>query len=196
MPAPVITVTRQYASGGAALAREVAEALGWTVIDNQFVDEVARRAGLPPAEVAGREERAPGLLERLARTLAVASPEMFITSAGGAARRARRGRARPAHRTSHRGGGGARAGGARGPGSAGATGAAARCPARLRGGVASVAHPPRGGAVGGPTRRGGAGRGRHRPATRPLCEDLLRAPPPRRRELRPGREHRAARQWR
>src|SRR5260370_42091034 len=81
MPAPVITVTRQYASGGAALAGEVAEALGWTVIDNQFVDEVARRAGLPPAEVAGREERAPGLLERLARTLAVASPDMFITSA-------------------------------------------------------------------------------------------------------------------
>jgi cytidylate kinase len=81
MPAPVITVTRQYASGGAALAREVAEALRWTVIDNEFVDEVARRAGLPPAEVAGREERAPGLLERLARTLAVASPELFITSA-------------------------------------------------------------------------------------------------------------------
>jgi len=31
--------------------------------------------------VAQREERAPGLLERLARTLAVASPEMFISSA-------------------------------------------------------------------------------------------------------------------
>ncbi|MGH7612884.1 MAG: AAA family ATPase, partial [Gemmatimonadales bacterium] len=40
---------------------------------------VARRAGLPAAEVAQREERAPGLLERLARTLAVASPELFIT---------------------------------------------------------------------------------------------------------------------
>jgi len=50
------------------------------VIDNQFVDEVARRAGLPPDEVAQREERAPGLLERLARTLAVASPEMFIAA--------------------------------------------------------------------------------------------------------------------
>src|SRR5260370_25502211 len=72
---------RQYGSGGGALAGEAAEALGWTVSDNQFVDEVARRAGLPPAEVAGREERAPGLLERLARTLAVASPDMFITSA-------------------------------------------------------------------------------------------------------------------
>jgi cytidylate kinase len=80
MSAPVITVTRQYASGGSEIARRVAAALGWTVIDNEFVDEVARRAGLPAATVAERDERAPGLLERLARTLAVASPEMFISS--------------------------------------------------------------------------------------------------------------------
>ncbi|MGH7673861.1 MAG: AAA family ATPase [Gemmatimonadales bacterium] len=82
MPRPVITVTRQYASGGSEIAQLVGRALRWTVIDNEFVDEVARRAGLPPDEVAQREERAPGLLERLARTLAVASPEMFITTAG------------------------------------------------------------------------------------------------------------------
>jgi cytidylate kinase len=80
MSAPVITVTRQYASGGSEIARRVAAALGWTVIDNEFVDEVARRAGLPAATVAERDERAPGLLERLARTLAVASPEMFVSS--------------------------------------------------------------------------------------------------------------------
>jgi len=80
MARPVITITRQYASGGAAVARHVAAALAWTVIDNEFVDEVARRAGLAPAMVAEHEERAPGLLERLARTLAVASPEMFIAS--------------------------------------------------------------------------------------------------------------------
>lgn len=82
MPTPLITITRQYASGGSEVGRLAALALGWTVIDNEFVDEVARRAGLPPAEVAAREERAPGLLERLARTLAVASPEMFVTTAG------------------------------------------------------------------------------------------------------------------
>ena len=81
MAAPVITVTRQYASGGSEVARLVAGALGWTVIDNEFVDQVAERAGLPAAEVAQLEERAPGLLERLARTLAVASPEMFLASA-------------------------------------------------------------------------------------------------------------------
>lgn len=82
MPPPLITVTRQYGSGGSDIARLVAGALGWTLIDNEFVDEVARRAGLPPEQVAAREERAPGLLERLARTLAVASPEMFVTTAG------------------------------------------------------------------------------------------------------------------
>src|SRR2546422_4252737 len=81
MAAPVITVTRQYASGGSEVARRVAVALGWTVIDNEFVDQVAERAGLPAAEVAELEERAAGLLERLARTLAVASPELFLASA-------------------------------------------------------------------------------------------------------------------
>lgn len=80
MAPPVITVTRQYASGGSDVARLVAAQLEWTVIDNEFVDEVARRAGIPTEEVAQREERAPGLLERLARTLAVASPEMFMAS--------------------------------------------------------------------------------------------------------------------
>ena len=82
MPAPLITVTRQYGSGGSEIARLVAQALDWTVIDSELVDQVARRAGLPPEQVAAREERAPGLLERLARTLAVASPEMFVTTAG------------------------------------------------------------------------------------------------------------------
>ena len=82
MAPPVITVTRQYASGGSDVARLVAAQLEWEVIDNEFVDAVARRAGLPHDEVAQRDERAPGLLERLARTLAAASPELFVSSAG------------------------------------------------------------------------------------------------------------------
>src|SRR5256885_244831 len=82
MAPPVITITRQYASGGSEVARLVAAELRWEVIDNEFVDEVARRAGLPPDAVAQREERAPGLLERLARTLAAGSPELFIATAG------------------------------------------------------------------------------------------------------------------
>ena len=82
MAPPVITITRQYASGGSEVARLVAAELRWDVIDNEFVDEVARRADLAPAAVAQRDERAPGLLERLARTLAAGSPELFIATAG------------------------------------------------------------------------------------------------------------------
>lgn len=81
MTAPVITITRQYGAAGSEVARSVAAALAWEVIDNEFVDEVARRAGLPAAEVAQREERAPGLLARIARTLAVGSPELFLSAA-------------------------------------------------------------------------------------------------------------------
>src|SRR5213596_3089382 len=82
MAPPVITITRQYASGGSDVAHRVARELGWDVIDNEFVDEVARRAGLPPDAVAQRDERVPGLLERLARTLAAGSPEAFIATVG------------------------------------------------------------------------------------------------------------------
>jgi cytidylate kinase len=52
------------------------------LIDNEFIEQVARLAGLSTDEVARREERTPGLLERLARTLAVASPEMFVSTGG------------------------------------------------------------------------------------------------------------------
>jgi cytidylate kinase len=92
---PLVTLTRQYASGGSDIARLVTKTLGWTLIDNEFVEQVARRAGLPPEEVAQLEERAPGLLERMARALAVASPEMFMTTAGGEA--SGRGGGAPAH---------------------------------------------------------------------------------------------------
>ena len=74
----VITVTRQYGSGGSKVAGLVAAQLGWTLIDNEFVEEVARSAGLPVATVVALEERAPSLKERLVSALATASPEVFV----------------------------------------------------------------------------------------------------------------------
>ena len=73
----IITVSRQYASGGSVIAKMVTERLGWTIIDNEFVDRVAERVGLPPEEVAQREERVASLIERLAITLAVSSPALL-----------------------------------------------------------------------------------------------------------------------
>jgi cytidylate kinase len=77
---PVITISRQYASGGSDIARLVAARLAWQLVDNEFVDRVAERVGLSPDEVAEREERVPGLAERLARALAISSPEVFVAT--------------------------------------------------------------------------------------------------------------------
>ncbi|MBI4542068.1 MAG: cytidylate kinase-like family protein [Gemmatimonadetes bacterium] len=74
----VVTITRQYGAGGSSVAQRVAAALGWTVIDNEFVNEVAARAGLPVEAVAAKEERVPSLMERMVRALADASPETFV----------------------------------------------------------------------------------------------------------------------
>lgn len=73
----IITISRQFGAGGSEVARRVAEALGWRLVDNELIDRVAERAGIPPEEVAQKEERAPGFLERLIRALARAVPELF-----------------------------------------------------------------------------------------------------------------------
>jgi cytidylate kinase len=73
----LITISRQFGAGGSEVARRVAAAIGWRLVDNELVEQVAARAGLPPERVAEREERVSTFVERLARTLAAASPEVF-----------------------------------------------------------------------------------------------------------------------
>ena len=79
----LITISRQYGAGGSEVARLVAGALGWHVVDNELVEQVSARAGLPPEDVAEREERVPTFIERLARTLAAATPELFPAAGSG-----------------------------------------------------------------------------------------------------------------
>jgi cytidylate kinase len=84
----LITITRQYGAGGSEVARLVAERLGWTVVDNEIVARVARRAGLTPEIVAEQDERVPGFVERLARALAASSQEFAVPELGVAVRAA------------------------------------------------------------------------------------------------------------
>ena len=76
---PLVTISRQYGSGGSEVAERVARALGWQLYDNEVVDEVAARLGISPAEVSAREERMPSLAERLASALSLAAPEVMPT---------------------------------------------------------------------------------------------------------------------
>jgi cytidylate kinase len=73
----LITISRQFGAGGSEVARRVADALGWRLVDNELVERVAARAGLPPERVKEREERCATFVERLARALAAATPDVF-----------------------------------------------------------------------------------------------------------------------
>lgn len=72
---PIITVSRLYGSGGSEVAARVARELGWSLLDNAVVDQVAARLGITPAQVAALEERVPSLVERLTDALAMGSQE-------------------------------------------------------------------------------------------------------------------------
>jgi CMP/dCMP kinase len=74
---PIVTVSRQYGSGGSEVAERVARLLGWHLYDNAVVDEVARRLGMSAEEVSAREERVPSLPERIAAAMALGMPEMM-----------------------------------------------------------------------------------------------------------------------
>jgi len=75
-----ITISRQYAAGGSHVARLVAAALDWTVVDDAFVQSLSERSGLSPNDVAGLEERVPSFLERLARSTALSFPEVLSST--------------------------------------------------------------------------------------------------------------------
>jgi cytidylate kinase len=74
---PIVTVSRQYGSGGSEVAERVARALGWRLYDNAVVEEVASRLRMTPAEVSAREERVPSLVERMASAMALGAPEVM-----------------------------------------------------------------------------------------------------------------------
>lgn len=77
---PAITVTRLFGSGGSEVARRVAEALGWRLVDGAFVDGIAKGLRATPSDVQAIDERAPSLAERLADALALGSGEVQSAS--------------------------------------------------------------------------------------------------------------------
>lgn len=74
----LITISRQFGSGSTEVSQFAARELGWSVVDDEFVFQVAERAGIPVEEVARLEERAPSFIERLARFTASELPELFV----------------------------------------------------------------------------------------------------------------------
>jgi len=74
----IITVSRLFGSGGSDVAAIVARKLGWSLLDNAVVDEVAERLGVSVTEVSRREERVPSLAERIASSMTLSAPELAL----------------------------------------------------------------------------------------------------------------------
>jgi CMP/dCMP kinase len=74
----IITISRMFGSGGSDVAARVSRALGWQLLDNSLVDEVADRLGISRSEVSSLEERVPSLAERIASSLAMSAPELAV----------------------------------------------------------------------------------------------------------------------
>jgi cytidylate kinase len=61
----IITLDREYGSGGADIARKVAERMGWKLWDQLLTDEIARRLDCDCDEVEDHEEKRDPVFYRL-----------------------------------------------------------------------------------------------------------------------------------
>src|SRR5271154_1806162 len=61
----IVTIEREYGSGGGEIAQLLAEHLGWKLWDQLLTEEIARLADCPKAVVQVREERTDPLYYRL-----------------------------------------------------------------------------------------------------------------------------------
>src|SRR5580704_225232 len=66
----IITVEREYGSGGARVAEKLARRLNWKLWDTQLTQEIARRAHIRPEAAARHDERVDPLLYRLFKVFA------------------------------------------------------------------------------------------------------------------------------
>ena len=56
----IITISRQFGSGGRSIGKEVAEKLGYAYYDSELVLQVAEKTGLHPSYIEDAGEYAPG----------------------------------------------------------------------------------------------------------------------------------------
>ena len=63
----IITVEREFGSGGGEIAKQLAERLGWKLWDHELTEEIAKVAGVDPSAVARCDERMDSTFHRLAK---------------------------------------------------------------------------------------------------------------------------------
>jgi CMP/dCMP kinase len=75
----VITIARQLGAGGAAVARELADSLGWRLLDRSLVERIAAELRVEPEQVEAADERVESFVERLGTYLSEGYPDLHPT---------------------------------------------------------------------------------------------------------------------
>jgi cytidylate kinase len=65
----VITISRQYGSGGGEVAQRLASRLGWRLVSRSVLDEIAARARISPSIAAQHDERVDPWFQGIVRAL-------------------------------------------------------------------------------------------------------------------------------
>jgi cytidylate kinase len=74
----VVTVAREYGSGGADIGRKVAELLGWVCLDKQIVDRVAVMGKVDFTWAEEADEHASAWWERVMKAFRSGGPESYV----------------------------------------------------------------------------------------------------------------------
>lgn len=70
----VVTITRQFGSGGAEIGRVVAEAGRLNYVDHEIIDEVARRLGVELHQAAQQDEQTAGTVGHILEAFQASNP--------------------------------------------------------------------------------------------------------------------------
>jgi cytidylate kinase len=79
MPIRVITLEREYGSGGANIAKQISRRLDWKLWDEEITAEIARAANVDPEVTQRCDERVDTLLYRLFKSYARGSYERALS---------------------------------------------------------------------------------------------------------------------
>jgi cytidylate kinase len=81
----VLTIAREYGSGGSDIGRKVAELLGWECMDKQIIERVAAMGKVDHAWVAQADEHAIAWWERVMKSFRQGGPESYVGEGSGLA---------------------------------------------------------------------------------------------------------------
>jgi cytidylate kinase len=73
----IITIAREYGSGGAAIGQKIADRLDWKLLDRELIVELTRRTDVQPSEILKMDERPSSFIAKTMRAFWLGDPHAW-----------------------------------------------------------------------------------------------------------------------